>query len=698
MHMKNTTLRILLIVLVAVLALSMAGCKGESSPTAPSNTTTVPPSGGVTPPTGATLTLTVTPTANPLVSSKVTVTATVTANGQPVADGTAVQFTTTLGTFADTGLQTTIRTTTNGVATVSLSSTSAGPATVTATVNNVTKTTVVTFGLAPVIPPGPNTTPTITTVCVVTGSTCTTPATGIPAGGQQVVINGTNFRTPVRVLFDPGNGQPAKEAFVNSVTDTKIVAIAPSFNITTGQTLPVTITVITAAGTATEQSASQANAFTYQLAILTPSVRTLTPTSGSIDGGTAVAILGDAFQAPVQVFFNAAEAQVVKVTFNEIDVISPTARDTTPNASGPFTGSVDVKVRNVASGKETTFPAGFRYIAKMAITAVTPTTGPATGGTDITIDGTGFVAPVTVDIGPVSGPAIRAQVLKVSGTQILARTGPTPSPCSSLLANLPVTVTNINNGDSATTTGTTQNFTYIPVPSVITSVSASANPIVPGTSLTVTVQNPGVGSLGNALISFQVGDQTATVTPSTITTGTGSTSFNVIVPSTLTFPPGTAACTAGGLPGTRQFDPLIVPVTFLNNTTACTATSGAITIQPPTNACVTPPNAVVTAPAPPACAAAPSVAAGGNSSTSITIQNTGTSNLVINPAPTVSGADAADFTVTPTTAKTVAPAGSTTYTVTFHPATTGAKTATVTFLTNDPNNPSITVCLNGTGT
>jgi hypothetical protein len=512
------------------------------------------------------------------------------------------------------------------------------------------------------------------------------------------VINGTNFRAPVRVLFDPGNGQPAKEAFVNSVTATQIVAVAPPFDIVTGQTLPVSITVITEAGTATEQKVTQATAFTYQLAVLTPSIRTLTPTSGPIDGGTRISILGDAFQAPVQVFFNSAEAQIVSVNFSEVVVISPTARDTTPNGSGTVTGPVDIRVRNVASGKEATFPAGFRYIAKMAITAVNPTTGPATGGTDITIDGVGFVAPVTVDVGPSAGPAIRAQVLRVSGTQILARTGPTPSPCSSLLANLPITVTNVDNGDTATTSGTSQTFTYIPVPSVITSVTASANPIVPGTSLTVTVQNPGVGTLGNALISFKVGDQTATVTPSTITTGTGSTSFNVIVPSTLTFPEGTAACTVGPLTGVRQFGPLIVPVTFLNNTTACSATSGTITIQPPANACVTPPNAVVTQPAS-GCAIAPSATAGtGTSTVPITINNTGTSTLTINAAPTIGGADAADFSISPTTARNDAPSGSQTYTVTFHPATTGAKSANVTFTTNDPNNPSITVCLNGSGT
>ena len=105
--MKNTTLRTLLIAFAAALALALAGCKGESSPTAPSTTTVVPGSPGITPPTGATITLTVS-NANPLVSSKVTVTATVTANGQPVPDGTAVQFTTSLGTFADTGQNTTV--------------------------------------------------------------------------------------------------------------------------------------------------------------------------------------------------------------------------------------------------------------------------------------------------------------------------------------------------------------------------------------------------------------------------------------------------------------------------------------------------------------------------------------------------------------------------------------------------------------
>src|SRR5713101_4530900 len=148
---------------VLALLLILAGCKAES-PTAPPLTpggTT--PGGGVTPPTNATITLTVS-NANPLVNSNVVITATVTQNNQPVPNGTAVQFITSLGTFTDTGGTQTVRTTTNGVATATLTSASAGTALVTATVNNVSKQVTVTFSTQPVMPPPPSTTPTITSI------------------------------------------------------------------------------------------------------------------------------------------------------------------------------------------------------------------------------------------------------------------------------------------------------------------------------------------------------------------------------------------------------------------------------------------------------------------------------------------------------------------------------------------------------
>src|SRR5687767_127594 len=141
------------IALPAILLL-FAACKGET-PTAP------PPGGGgggggQTPTQNATLVLTASAT-NPLINTTVTVTATVTQNGTPVPNGTAVEFTTTHGLFADTLSQATIRTTTNGIATVSLTATTVGVARVSAFVTNVTRSIDITFRVeAPCVPPDPD--------------------------------------------------------------------------------------------------------------------------------------------------------------------------------------------------------------------------------------------------------------------------------------------------------------------------------------------------------------------------------------------------------------------------------------------------------------------------------------------------------------------------------------------------------------
>ena len=320
---------------VFALLLLFAACKGES-PTSP---TTTPPTtgttGGTTPPSGASVTLTVS-NANPLTSSTSVITATVTENGQPVPNGTAVQFTASgTGTFTDVGASgnTIIRTTTNGVATATVTSGTPGAVTVTATVNNVSKNTLITFTSQPVTPPPPGNAPTITSV---------TPQTGRPQGGETITINGTNFRAPIRVLFtcegtagttpDPTGctGQGPKEAFVASVTPTQITAITPSFNVPAGKALQFSVTVIVGAGTSNEVSISQAASFIETSPTLTPVIRGVTPSSGPIGGGTRVTIIGDAFQAPVQVFFNAAEAQVISTNFNQIIVMIPRASDTAP--------------------------------------------------------------------------------------------------------------------------------------------------------------------------------------------------------------------------------------------------------------------------------------------------------------------------------------------------------------------------------
>jgi hypothetical protein len=683
--MKQTTQRFILLALIALLAL-FAGCKGES-PTAPPPITGTTgngsgSTGGTQPPTGASIALTVS-TAAPFTGSISTITATVTENNVAVPNGTAVEFATTSlnANFTDTADNPTtlIRTTTGGVAKATVTSSVAGPVVVTVTVNNVTKSVTLNFQ-DPIIITPPSTAPTISSI---------SPATGLPTGNQTVVITGTNFRVPVHVIFDPGNGLAPKEGFVTNVTPTQITVVTPAFDLGVAQQVVANVTVIIEAGTPTELRVTKTAAFTITAPVLTPVIRALNPTSGPIDGGTAVTITGDAFEAPLQVFFGSAQAQVINVQFHTIQVVTPTARDTNPNGSGTVTGPVEVRVLNVNSGKSGTLAGGFRYTAKMQITAISPTFGSALGGTDVLIDGIGFTSPVTVDVG-----GVRASVISVSGTEIRVRTSPTGNPCGGTTG--PVIVTNVDNGDTDTSKST---FSYIGVPAVITGVTASGTPTV-GSALTVNVQNPGVGLLGSATIGFTVGGQPATVTPQIINTGSGTQAFTVIVPSNLTFP--TVACTAGGFPGT-QLASALFGVTFTNQTTSCTATQpNAITIAPPgPNACVVPPTATVTSP--PASCPTPNlspasvVAVGPATHTAtITITNNGTQTLNLG-APTITPTNAI-VGVSPNTAGTVAPGATTNYTVTVDPTAAGPDGATITFTTNDPTKPTVVITVCGSGT
>jgi hypothetical protein len=551
--MKQTKQQFIFLALVALLAL-FAGCKGES-PTAPppltGTTGTSPGSGATQPPVGATITL-VASTNTATTGSISTITATVTQNNAPVPNGTAVEFSTTStnANFTDTSDNPTtlIRTTTGGIAKATVTASTAGPVVVNATVNNVTKSITITFQdpTIPITPPP--TAPTITSI---------SPATGLPTGNQQVIITGTNFRPAVRVLFDPGSGQAAKEGFVTNVTPTTITVTTPAFDLGVSQQLIVGVTVIVEAGSPTEQRVTKAAAFTYTAPVLTPVFRALSPTSGPIDGGTRIAITGDAFESPVQVFFGSASAQVLSVAFHEIDVLSPAARDTNPDGSGAKTGPVDVRILNVNSGKSVTAPAAFRYVNKMQITAITPNQGPFTGGTKFIIDGTGFDDPVTVFL-----DGIAASVIKVSGSEITGiSSGIALTSCAD--ATGPVVVTNVNNGDSAT--GLT--WIYRVLKPVIVGVS-STTPTPGGTAL-VTVAN----AVGIPRIS--IGGTTAIIGGQT-TNADGTTTFSVQIPVNLKL--DQVACPAGG----NAAQPTPVDVTYLSVTTGCSDTlSKGLTLVPP---------------------------------------------------------------------------------------------------------------------
>jgi hypothetical protein len=668
---------------MALLALVFlfASCKGES-PTAPP-TGGGGTGGGGTPPTGTAITLTAS-NSNPVVDSIVLITAAVTVNGQPAPDGTAVEFAATGGSFSATETVTAIlRTTVNGIATVQLRSTVAGTIRVQAAVGSVSRTVDVLFRVTNPVPPPDSTAPSITSV---------TPTLGIPSGGERIQIIGKNFKEPVRVLFDTGGALPV-EAFVVSRTDTLIEVLTPSVNLGAGQQLVADVIVITQAGTANEARAELSNSFTFRAEVLTPRVTTTTPNSGPVTGGTRVTIFGDGFQAPVQVLFGAAEARVVTVEFSQIIVEAPAARDTSDNGSGTVTGPVSITVRNINSATEVTLAVGFRYVAAIDITSFRPLLGPATGGTDVVIDGIGFLSPVDV-----SFAGQRATVLQVTGTRILARTSALASACAGATGVL--LVTNVNNGDFEIFGDAAEEdrFQYVPVLPLITSISPI--PVVVGGSLSVTVRDPGVGPLGAGDIRFTVNDRTLIPNPDRITTGSGFQTFSVPIPVTgFTFP--SVACTTGsGLAGT-QFGPTEVALTFNNLSTSCsTTTTISVAPNPLANPCLAPPEGTVTDPvgggACPGATPAPTQAVGGNSTDNIRITNRPQSQPLNITAISVTGPNASAFTVAPTTATGIVGGGFQDFTVTFNPddaSGVGPQTATVSFTTNSPTIPTINVCV-----
>jgi hypothetical protein len=659
------------IVLMAVLLL-FAACKGET-PTAPPPGGGIPP-GGTPPPTGVNLTLTTSNT-NPLVDSTVTITATVTQDGNPVPNGTAVEFSSNGGTLTG-GTTSVLRTTSNGIATVTLTSGTPGTIRVTATVNNVTRTVDVTFVARPIVTPPPPTTATITSI---------TPAIGRPSGGELIRITGTNFRSPVRVLFDIGLPVPV-EGVVVSVSETVIEVITPPVNLGAGQQLAADVIVLTEAGSTTEQRVEVAGGFTFRNVQLTPVIHTVTPNSGPVVGGTRVTIIGEGFQEPVQVLFNTAEARVLNVTFNQILVEAPAGRDTAPNGSDVVTGPVTVRVRNINSNREAAMESGFHYKADMVITGVTLSgNGTTAGGGRVTIEGIGFVAPVIVVIADTAQGDISLNLVSVTGTRIVA-TIPAiiPENCNQDIEG-DIVVTNINNGDQATG----PRLQLATLQPAIVRVNPTAVTVGVNATFTVTVANPVPGP-----VRFIVGGKTVFPT-NAVVNNDGTVTYTVPVPTNLTFE--TEACETGG---TRRV-PLDVDIEFSPAIEGCEDTvEDALTVNPASDECVTPPEpeaAVSFTANGVGCAQPANTAPGTPTSTLITFSNTGDAPLTITHA--VSGTNAADFVVTPPN-RSIAAGASDTFTVTFNPVPGPAaqRNATVTFSTNDEDEPTFPICVQGTNT
>lgn len=275
--------------------------------------------------------------------------------------------------------------------------------------------------------------------------TAVSPTHGPAAGGNTVVLTGTGFTYATQVKFGTVNS-----ASFSISSDTSIIAIAPP-GPSSGGAVTVLVTGPGGAGTS-------GATYTYD-AFPTPSLTSLTPTSGPLAGGNTVTITGTNLNTVTAVSFNGVPASL-------FTILSPTAINAVVPAGTTATGvPVTVSAGTFTSGSLT-----YTYIAAPAATSIFPTAGIISGGTPITIVGSGLTGTTNILFG--SSPAPPDSITVVDDTQVDALTPPHP------IGTVPVTITTPGGTD------TTLTFSFQPPP-VITSISPASGPTAGGTTVTI---------------------------------------------------------------------------------------------------------------------------------------------------------------------------------------------------------------------
>ena len=174
-----------------------------------------------------------------------------------------------------------------------------------------------------------------------------------------------------------------------------------------------------------------------------PVVSKLDPRTGPPAGGTVVTIKGKHLKTATKVLFGSAKGTKLKVKSDKkLTVVAP------PHAAG----IVDVTVKTKGGKSAKSAADRFTYaLSRPHVTGLAPSTGPDTGGTRVTVTGTGFDGVTSVIFGDTPGTAVSV----ASSTQ-LAVTSPEGIP-----GKVHVHVTNAA-GTSRDETGDTFTFTAVP--------------------------------------------------------------------------------------------------------------------------------------------------------------------------------------------------------------------------------------------
>lgn len=243
------------------------------------------------------------------------------------------------------------------------------------------------------------------------------PNQGSTGGGTAVTITGTNLGSASAVNFG------SKEATITANTATSVDVISPS------GTGVVEVTVTTPGGT------SNPLLFFY---VGAPFKTGLSDDCGPTAGGNTVSLFGTGLATATSVSFGANSATPTVVNDGEISVTVP---------AGAAAGSVGVTVTTLGGSND---GLSYTYVDDPTIGTIDPSSGPTTGGTAVSITGTGFGTTESVTFG---GSAAAFSVISDTELSVVTPTGAAGA--------VDVVVTNC--AASATAVG---GFTYVSSPSI----------------------------------------------------------------------------------------------------------------------------------------------------------------------------------------------------------------------------------------
>lgn len=315
------------------------------------------------------------------------------------------------------------------------------------------------------------------------------PSSGPASGGTSVLVLGSHFDVllPVSVRF---GANEAASLIADSSSQLSVVTPSGSG----------TVDVVVTNGDG--QFGSLVAGYSY---IPAPVVASVNPTGGSQSGGTLVTVTGSNFVSGADVFFGGALASsIVYQGTTSLQVLTP-----------PGVGTVGVLVRN-PDGQTGLLSGAFTYVAPPSISTVSPSHGPSSGGTLVTITGSNFLAPVTVLFGSI--PAVGAEV---TGSTIIDVVTP---------AGVGLVNVTVQNADSQTAVKTSA-FEYDPPP-VLTSLDPVQGPRTGGTLVTLRGENfnSGASVLFGTVPSTSVTFINATLMTAVAPSGIGTVLVQVLNP------------------------------------------------------------------------------------------------------------------------------------------------------------------------